>query len=174
MNVEKTKNKGGRPSKFDSIDIKQVEALAARGWTDVDMASFFKVDESTWTRWKQKNPQFCTALKDWKIEADNRVERSLYERACGYSHPEDKIFKPAGEEPTIVATTKHYAPDSTACIFWLKNRKKNEWRDKPDDVEPSEYDWQAIAKVGAYLAEEVDSLKAPRRATPPNSRKKKV
>ena len=127
------KNKGGRPSKFDSIDLDKVSILAKRGWTDFDMSSFFGVTEQTWCNWKIKHPKFFESLKDWKIEADNRVERSLYERACGYSHPEDKIFKPAGEEPTIVKTIKHYAPDSTACIFWLKNRKKAEWRDKPEE-----------------------------------------
>ena len=133
--MAENKKKGGRPSKFDSIDLDKVSILAKRGWTDADMCAFFGIDESTWTGWKKKHPTFFTSLKDWKIEADNRVERSLYERACGYSHPEDKIFKPAGEDPTIVPTTKHYPPDSTACIFWLKNRKRNEWRDKPEGGE---------------------------------------
>lgn len=123
----------GRPSKFDSLDLKKVQALASRGWTDVEMSDFFGVDESTWTRWKEKHPDFCTSLKDWKIEADSRVERSLYERATGYEHPEDKIFNNEGE-PLIVPTTKHYPPDTTAAIFWLKNRKPEQWRDKqPDD-----------------------------------------
>lgn len=127
------KNKGGRPSKFDSLDLKKVQALASRGWTDAEMATFFEVDESTWTRWKEKHPEFCTSLKDWKIEADSRVERSLYERATGYSHPEDKIFNYEGTA-LVVPTIKHYPPDTTAGIFWLKNRKPDQWRDKqPED-----------------------------------------
>lgn len=120
---------GGRPSKFGDLDYRQVERLAVKGWTDAEMCEFFGVDISTWTRWKQKDEKFRTVLKDWKAEADARVERSLYERACGYSHPEDKIFQYEGSvivEPTV----KHYPPDTTACIFWLKNRKREEWRDK--------------------------------------------
>jgi hypothetical protein len=118
----------GRPSKYDSLDLDKVSIVARKGWTDAEMASFFEVDVATWHRWKLKHVEFCDALKDWKTEADARVERSLYERATGYSCPEDKIFNNNGEE-MIVHTTKHYPPDTTAAIFWLKNRDKENWRD---------------------------------------------
>ena len=124
--------KMGRPSKYDLINLAQVKKLVLRGWTDLQMAEFFEVDESTWTRWKEKHEDFRTSLKDWKVEADAIVERCLFERATGYSHPEDKIFKPAGEDPTIVPTTKHYPPDTVAGIFWLKNRQPDIWREKQD------------------------------------------
>jgi hypothetical protein len=68
----------GRPSKFDGIDLKQVKALANKGWIDAEMAEFFKVDVSTWNRWKDAHPEFQESLKDWKSEADSKVERSLY------------------------------------------------------------------------------------------------
>lgn len=119
----------GRPSKKDSLDLEQVKHLAVMGWTDEQMAAFFKVDRATWYRWKASDQEFCDALKDWKKEADEKVERSLYERAMGYSHPEDKIFNDQGK-PLIVPTVKHYAPDTTAAIFWLKNRQPEQWRDK--------------------------------------------
>lgn len=121
----------GRPSKY--ADVKQrldeVRKLAERGWTDAEMADFFEVTEQTWNNWKGAHPEFFEALKEWKASADARVERSLYERAVGYSHHEDKIFNDSGEA-MIVPTRKHYPPDTTAAIFWLKNRKKDEWRDK--------------------------------------------
>lgn len=154
---QKKKNTGGRPSKFDTIDLQQVELLAIRGWTDVEMSKFFNVTEATWNNWKKKHPEFFVSLKDWKLEADDRIERSLYERASGYSHPEDKIFKPAGEKPTIVPTTKHYPPDTTACIFWLKNRKKEEWRDRPEEEDrqnPNEIDGFILVP---YTAEGTDN-----------------
>jgi len=123
------KGVGGRPSKFGTVDKAQVEMLARAGWTDAQMAAFFKVNESTWHRWKNADPEFCKSLKDWKAEADYKVERSLFERATGYTHPEEKIFQNNGE--VIRADTlKHYPPDTTAAIFWLKNRKPEEWRDK--------------------------------------------
>lgn len=118
-----------RPSKKDALDLEQVKKLAVMGWTDEQMAAFFDVDVRTWLRWKAKDETFCQALKDWKDEADERVERSLYERAMGYSHPEDKIFNNEGV-PLVVPTTKHYPPDTTAMIFWLKNRQPENWRDK--------------------------------------------
>ena len=139
MATKKPAAQRGRPSKFGTLDMEQVRKLAVLGWTDKQMCDFFGVDESTWTRWKEKHPEFYTSLKDWKVEADARVERSLYERACGYSHPEDKIFNADGA-PLIVPTIKHYPPDTVACIFWLKNRKPGEWRDKPEGTMDAPYE----------------------------------
>lgn len=121
----------GRPSKFGDLDLKKVAAVARKGWTNAEMAEFFEVDQATWYRWQADREDFCEALKEWKVEADSRVERSLYERACGYSHPEDKVFCSDGEV-TVVPTVKHYPPDPTAMIFWLKNRKGAEWNDKTE------------------------------------------
>ena len=122
---------GGRPSKFKPEFVRQAEKLCTIGLTDAELASFFEVSEVTLKAWKHKHPEFLNALKVGKDEADTRVERSLYHRAIGYSHPEEKIFNDGGE-PLIVPTTKHYPPDTTAAIFWLKNRKTAEWRDKQD------------------------------------------
>ena len=122
---------GGRPSKFKPEFVRQGEKLCTIGVTDAELASFFEVSEVTLNAWKHKHPEFLNALKVGKDEADTRVERSLYHRAIGYSHPEEKIFNDGGE-PLIVPTTKHYPPDTTAAIFWLKNRKTAEWRDKQD------------------------------------------
>ena len=121
----------GRPSKFKPEFVTQAEKLCTIGLTDAELASFFEVSEVTLNAWKHKHPEFLNALKVGKDEADTRVERSLYHRAIGYSHPEEKIFNDGGE-PLIVPTTKHYPPDTTAAIFWLKNRKTAEWRDKQD------------------------------------------
>lgn len=121
----------GRPSKFDGIDLNQVRQLATRGWTDAEMAEFFLVNPDTWHEWKKAHPEFSESLKDWKIEADSKVERSLYERATGYEHEEDKIFQYEGR-PVVVPTVKHYPPDTPAAIFWLKNRQPDKWRDKQE------------------------------------------
>ena len=59
-----------------------------------------------------------------------RVERSLYERANGYSYDAVKIFMPAGaKEPVIVHYTEHCPPDVGAAFIWLKNRDPDRWRD---------------------------------------------
>lgn len=82
-------------------------------------------------RWKAEHEVFCQALKIGKDVADERVTRSLYARANGYEHDEVDIRVIEGK---IVQTPirKHYPPDTTAAIFWLKNRRKEEWRDKID------------------------------------------
>ncbi len=121
---------GGRPSKFDPAFVKQAEKLAQLGATDREVADFFEVDEATIYRWKHSHPEFCKALKVGKETADARVEQSLYRRALGYSHDAVKIAVNAQGEVTQVPFVEHYAPDTTAAIFWLKNRKPQEWRDK--------------------------------------------
>lgn len=108
----------------------QVTLLCKKGFTDKELAEFYKVSRRTIARWKA-DEQFLSHLKKGKELADDNVERSLYERACGYSHPEDKIFIEKGK-PIIVATTKHYPPEPIAAIFWLKNRKPEVWREKAE------------------------------------------
>lgn len=120
-----------RPSKYKPEFIKQVEKLCALGATDIEIADFFEVSVATLYRWKNEYPEFCESLKVSKEIADDRVERSLFARANGYEHDEVDIRVVAGE---VVQTPirKFYPPDTTACIFWLKNRRQASWRDKQD------------------------------------------
>jgi hypothetical protein len=61
---------------------------------------------------------------------DDRVERSLYQRANGYNYEAVKIFMPAGsKQPVVVHYTEHCPPDVTAAFIWLKNRDPENWRD---------------------------------------------
>lgn len=137
---------GGRPSKKSKLNLKQVEGLARKGWTDREMAAHFEVDERTWLRWKAEDEKFCQALKVWKDEADSRVERSLYERATGYSHPDVHASSYQGSV-TLTPIVKHYPPDTTAMIFWLKNRQPAQWRDKVDHEHSSDPDRPVIHRV---------------------------
>ena len=96
---------------------------------DKDLAALFGVNECTITRWKESSPEFLHVLKKGKEIADAKVVRSLYERATGYEHPDVHISNFQGMI-TETDITKHYAPDPTSMIFWLKNRMPEEWRDK--------------------------------------------
>lgn len=120
---------GGRKSKYTAETARQAEELARLGMTDEQIAAVLGIAVSTLERWKTRHVVFSRALKAGKDVADARVVESLYRRATGYTHPEDKIFQHEGE-PVRVKTTKHYPPDTTACIFWLKNRRPDLWRDK--------------------------------------------
>ena len=122
-------NKGGRPTKFKDEFVEQVEKLAKIGATEEQIAEFFEVTYQTIYNWKQSNEAFREAMLAGKEIADAAVERSLFQRATGYSHAEEKIFCSNGEV-VRAESTKHYPPDATSCIFWLKNRKPDDWRDK--------------------------------------------
>lgn len=121
----------GRPSSYDPEYAKQAEKLCELGATDADLADFFDVAISTVCLWKTKHPEFSEALKVGKESADTRVERSLYQRAMGYTFDAVKIFMPAGADAPVYAPYReHVPPDPTSMIFWLKNRKPGQWRDK--------------------------------------------
>lgn len=121
---------GGRPSNYAESFAKQAEKLCVLGATDQELADFFEVDVRTVYRWKHEYPEFCQSLKAGKDIADERVERSLYQRAIGYEQDDVKIFMPSGaDEPVYAPFRAKIAPDVTAAIFWLKNRRSQEWRD---------------------------------------------
>lgn len=119
----------GRPTKFKPEFVEQARKLAQLGATDRECADFFDVNEATLHRWKHDHPEFCESLKVGKEAADDRVEQSLYRRALGYSHDAVKIHVAGDGQITQVPFVEHYPPDTTAAIFWLKNRRKDDWRD---------------------------------------------
>lgn len=109
----------------------QAYKLCRLGATDWDIAEFFEVNTTTIWRWQARYPEFHEALKRAKDAADDRVERSLYSRATGYTFDSVKVMNVDGEV-VKVPIIEHVPPEVTACIFWLKNRRPAEWRDKTD------------------------------------------
>ena len=76
-------------------------------------------------------PEISEALKKGKEVVDIEVENALLKRALGYSYEEKKVE--VSEEGTkVTKTIKEVVPDTTAQIFWLKNRRPEQWRDKQD------------------------------------------
>jgi hypothetical protein len=134
--------KEGRKSTYRKENVSLAQKLAHLGATDRDLADAFGVSIRTISIWQAKHPEFMQALKVGKSEADDRVERSLYQRAVGYSYDAVKIFMPTGaKKPVIVPYLEHVPPDVTAGIFWSKNRRPDRWRDT----------WHLQAAVGKYL-----------------------
>lgn len=120
------------------------------GATDADLAEFFEVSEQTINAWKKAHKGFLESLKAGKRLADADVAERLFQRAMGYSHPEEKVFNNQGEIVTH-QTTKHYPPDPTSMIFWLKNRDPERWREKPADEGASEDLVAMLAKLAQGL-----------------------
>lgn len=119
----------GRPSSYRKDYAAKALKLCRLGATDVELADFFGVDVATVNRWKLKHPEFRESLKSGKSAADAEVADRLYLRALGYTHPAVKILQDKGK-PLVVPFDQHYPPDTIACIFWLKNRRPDLWRDK--------------------------------------------
>jgi len=141
----------GRPPTYEDTFAKQVEKLCILGATDVDLADFFDVTITTIKRWKVRHEAFGAALKVGKASADDRVEHSLYQRAVGYTFDSEKVQ--IQRDGTIVRASirEHVPPDTTAQIFWLKNRRTDLWR----DVQKHEH-----GEVGAFDAMSADDLRA--------------
>lgn len=132
-----TKSRGGRrvgagrpigSGDYRSEYAAQVQKLVRLAATDMEIADFFKVSVRTIYKWRGQFVEFAQALKVGKQEADERVGRSLFQRACGFEHDAVKIMQNDGQ-PVIVPYREYVIPDTTACIFWLKNRQPKEWRD---------------------------------------------
>lgn len=118
----------GRPTKFNDSVREKILELAEKGKTIAQIAEIIGVSTRTLYFWQGRHPDLLHALKEAKQTADELVEASLFARAVGYSHPEQKVFLHEGEVVTH-DMIKHYPPDTTAAIFWLKNRKPKSWAD---------------------------------------------
>lgn len=119
----------GRPTKYRPENAEQARKLCLLGATDAEMADFFQVEQKTIDNWKKDHPEFLQSITRGKQQADAEVAEKLFERAKGYSHPEDKIFNDNGSA-MVVPTVKHYPPDTQAASLWLRNRQPGKWRDK--------------------------------------------
>lgn len=132
--------------------LERIKGWARDGLTDDDIAHNMMINVSTLRRWKNEHPEIADALRLGKDSADRIVENALYKSACGFTM---KVKKPVrvrrveydpatGRKTAEVDTWQaveeevYVAPQVTAQIFWLKNRKPEQWREKADmTVTPS-------------------------------------
>ncbi len=121
---------GGRKTVYDPAFAEIARKACEAGFTDRELALCLRVSEVTVNKWKLEHVEFCLAIATGKEAPDNRVERSFYHRAVGYSYDAVKILKGDDGKPMMVPYQEHVPPDTTACIFWLKNRRKEQWRDR--------------------------------------------
>lgn len=121
----------GRPSLYDpDVHPQQAESLAMLGKTNTEIAEELKISTATLYNWQKEHPEFLEALKIGKESPNDNVEASLYKRANGYRFIEIKVVAlPDGTERKE-KTVKEIPPDPTSCIFWLKNRRPRQWRDR--------------------------------------------
>jgi hypothetical protein len=122
---------GARLPKYKREFAKQARKACEMGATDRDLAELFGVKTSTIWRWRCEHKEFCSALVVGKLHADAIVERSLYQRAVGYSYDAVKINQYEGAA-VITDYTEHVPPDPGSMKLWLTNRQPEKWREKVD------------------------------------------
>jgi hypothetical protein len=152
----KQKTKPGRPSKYRASYATQAEKLCRLGATTSELADFFGAHTRTVEVWAAKHEAFCRAIKVGKAAADDRVERSLFQRAIGYSFETIKILGTAGgKKVNKVPFTQHVPPSTSACIFWLKNRRPEAWREvSKHEIETlSDRELASVLAVARRMAE---------------------
>lgn len=135
----------GRPTDFRAEYCEQVEKLCLLGATDEQIADFFGKAPSTVALWKLKHPEFSEAIKAGKIVADMDTAASLHRRTKVFEFDEQQAIKVKEvtyggdgkrlrevERVEVVTVRRTLPPDPVSCFFWLKNRRKDAWRDRQD------------------------------------------
>ncbi len=151
-------NPVGRPSLYDPnkhpIDA---EIYASEGMTNQEIAHNLGIGVTTMREWRDKFPEFASAVKRGKKIADDKVEKSLYKRAIGFYVTEEKRIDDG--HSVKVETTQKWINDPTSIIFFLKNRRPDKWRDKRVE-EVSGLNGSPIkAEVGISLTEKLSKYK---------------
>lgn len=135
--------KRGRPTDYHPDLLEHVRLMARGGATQFEIARACGVTQATFTRWLVENPEFKATLRLAKAGFDDRIEHSLAQKAMGYSY-ESEVIKVVDGRIARVPVIEHVPPSDSAAIFWLKNRRPNEWRDKRDIELGGELDVNAV------------------------------
>lgn len=148
-------------SKYDSHvkdNLVLVTSWARDGLTDLQIAHNLGISEDTFYTYKNKYTEFSEALKKGKEVIDFEVENALLKRAFGYKYDEITKELVDGVMVETKRVTKEVQPDTTAQIFWLKNRKPKEWRDKKDVEMSGELKTESENKVSLLSTEDLKTL----------------
>lgn len=146
-------------SKVDKWRTKEgllkLSGWAMDGLVDEQIARNCGISRSTLNEWRKKYPDISDTLKRAREVADREVENALYKSAIGHKETVKKFFK-VNDELVEAEEEIYYPPNVTAQIFWLKNRKKDVWKDKINqniEIAESDYGISIIAPVMEVMDE---------------------
>jgi hypothetical protein len=141
----------GRPSRYSPACADQARTLAQLGATEVEIADFLKIPYRTMRNWKLTHPEFGEAIRVGKEPADERVVRSLYQRAIGFHYTEQRAFRirtgPNEERIEVIEIERYVPPETGACVQWLKSHRPAEWRDKTEHEPDSQSGGTIVAQI---------------------------
>lgn len=125
---------------------RRAEKYAREGLIDIQIAAKLGISETSYYNYQEQHLEFLESIKRGKSVIDNKVEAALLKRALGFEYDElkseflegenknkegeDVKSSKTGTTKRVTKTTKQVVPDTTAAIFWLKNRRSKDWRDK--------------------------------------------
>lgn len=112
----------------------RLQGWARDGLSDEQIATNMCIATGTLYRWKNEHREICEALKEGKDAVDRQVENALLKSALGYKY--DEVTEERRDDMLVVTKVVHkeVQPNTTAQIFWLKNRKRLEWRDRVENA----------------------------------------
>lgn len=126
----KRKHKGGRQTKYDPKLLPDIYRMSKRGHVDEQIARKIGISPSRFSEWRKLYPALNEVLKAGKDDPDSAVERSLFRMATGYEREVvEPVFDRKNGEIAYARYKKYFPPNTTAAIFWLKNRRKAQWAD---------------------------------------------
>lgn len=138
--------------------LEEENLIILQGWkrnglTDEQIAHNMNINVATLYRWMNDHCEICEALKTGKEEADIQVENALFQSAMGYDYEEiteELKYDNKTRSYKMMVTKrqkKHQPPSNTAQIFWLKNRRAEQWRDKVENNITLNEDTDALSKA---------------------------
>ena len=162
--VQIIKRKRGRPAKYKPEYCQQAYvACADLGAQDENLAKLFGVSKTSLNNWKRQYPELLASLKRGKDEFDCReVESSLLKRATGYQYEEIHIIKNQNGKDMKKIIIKTVPPDSTAIIFYLKNRQPKRWRDGKNgyQIEEEKFEDRPQVDIRKLTVDEIKTLRS--------------
>lgn len=127
------KKKMGRPSKYAKTIVLKILEMASRGCAEQTICAKMKINVDTLHEWKKVHPDFSEALKAAKEISDDEVVETLRSKALGYTRKSVKFWYDADLKQVVKEVyDEYYPPDTTALIFWLKNRQPDRWRERKE------------------------------------------
>jgi transposase-like protein len=136
------------------------------GVTNEELGAMFGVTRATIHNWMQEFPDFRKAIEEGKVSADARVAEKLYQRAIGYERPATRFFANPTGDPTRINYTYHHAPHTPAAIFWLRSRRREDWREQIEHRHSTSHELLVVLEAARLRARPGDSRLPPVAALP--------
>src|SRR5262245_39451031 len=133
---------GGRPTVYKPENAEIARRACMLGATNEILGERFEVTRRTVDTWIATIPEFGDAVREGRQIADETVVAALYARATGIERKTIKVVSGAGE-PVTTTHTVEGPPDVRRCIFWLRNRRPEQWRESRPPADEDD-DWREL------------------------------